>query len=781
MAEPPRATKRVKKGETEDAEAEIFNRPEVLMYQNKALASYLSSEKSENERLKSKLSELEAKNINFISCSSLIYQQLFLLNDKLVSLLKSKNVNVSSDMNLKTSNSILDISKLFASIDADKIYQNLNDVKSSIQEAGIILSSLVDSLLTSQANIDEDSSIDSISKLKEQLIESNLKNQKLENVNIGYYSEIETLKKRIEEMTEQAENNSKRMKTLELRANRYLPYVKFEGRVFNVDIPTHEWVCHTCGNEMKNTINSLNYNDLHNNLQNHNSLDEIKEEVKIKSEINHSELSDTETQIFGMKRINEALFDIIVNMKRNEVLHDQEILSSRAFNRLLRNSSQLMQAHNELMSAYEDLKKEKVELESQKEQEIISIQASHSTKISEFHTLLQNLETQMKLSEIEKEGLLRELNKIKSSDTANLESILDELKQTIDLLEKENKNLKEDYNRIILKNSEGLDIEGNQKLNSKYAVILHMIKEKSILSDRLSTLRIEYDTLSKSVVKAVDTNDNNSISENVASTISKQISDLSEELTNERNQVAESYSEMEAIFQANQELESKNKMLSQKVEYSNKRIEMLMDESFRKSRINEDTKKELTQVENNVKIKEDLIEKLQEKAKILSENLDIEKQHSTLLKQREATKDEIIKQYENEINECKRKENESKQKIKDANTQISKVYTELSERLFKMSTHYMKTGKIIDPDAYNIEDGTNQPLEESDITKLELDKYKKMVKCPEWKLRDRWVALKWKHTYWLQCIEGNISWRSRKCPQWRDKISNSDLIEFILN
>ena len=240
MAEPPRAVKRTKKGETEDAEAEIFNRPEVLMYQNKALASYLSSEKSENERLKTNLSELEAKNINIISCSSLIYQQLFAINDKLVGLYKSKKLPVSSDANLNTSNSIKDSSKIFASIDADKIYQNVNEVKSSIQEAGLILVALIDGLWNSDLHANEEMFVGSSNNLNELLTKANLKNQKLKNTNIGLSSEIEALKIKVEQLTEQAENDSKRIKTLELRANRYLPYVKFEGRIFNIEVPSHE-------------------------------------------------------------------------------------------------------------------------------------------------------------------------------------------------------------------------------------------------------------------------------------------------------------------------------------------------------------------------------------------------------------------------------------------------------------------------------------------------------------------------------------------------------------
>lgn len=59
MSEPPRGNKRVKKGEEDGNEHEIFSRPEVLKYQNKALASYLKSEKAENTKLKQKLSKLE--------------------------------------------------------------------------------------------------------------------------------------------------------------------------------------------------------------------------------------------------------------------------------------------------------------------------------------------------------------------------------------------------------------------------------------------------------------------------------------------------------------------------------------------------------------------------------------------------------------------------------------------------------------------------------------------------------------------------------------------------
>lgn len=279
-------------------------------------------------------------------------------------------------------------------------------------------------------------------------------------------------------MTEQAESDANRMKTLELRANRYLPYVKFEGRNFNIEIPSHECVCHTCGNEMKNLQTSVISSEIQNNSHGHNHLGEVHEDQNKQPEANVGELSDIETQILGMKKINEALYETIVYMKKNEVSQEQEILNSRSFNRLLRNSSQLMQAHDELLSSYEEIKREKAEVETQKCQEISAIQSSHLQILQEFQTQLQNLETQMKMSEIEKEGLLRELNKYKSSDTANLENTIEELKQVIESLEKENKEMKNDFNKLILNNSQGLEIEGNQKLSSKFAVILHMIKEK---------------------------------------------------------------------------------------------------------------------------------------------------------------------------------------------------------------------------------------------------------------------------------------------------------------
>lgn len=254
-----------------------------------------------------------------------------------------------------------------------------------------------------------------------------------------------------------------------------------------------------------------------------------------------------------------------------------------------------------------------------------------------------------------------------------------------------------------------------------------MIKEKLTISEQLKTLRLEYDALVSSMANPAASSDQTA---DVIRSQAKQLNDLSEELNSERNQLTESYSEMEAIFKVNQELESKNKLLSSKVEYSNKRIEMMMDEMFKKSRINETSKKEAMQIENSLKQKDEIIKKLEEEKKLLVDKIEVEQQNVFTIKQRESIKDEIINQYEVEITELKKKESELKHQVKEYDSAISTVFEELQERLFKVSVNYLKTGKIQDPKTISLEDGNIQELGEVGILMLELNKYKKMVKCP---------------------------------------------------
>lgn len=172
--------------------------------------------------------------------------------------------------------------------------------------------------------------------------------------------------------------------------------------------------------------------------------------------------------MLGMKKINETLFEVIAGFKIHENTEDHDIFKSRAFNRLLRNSNQLMQVHDELLKSYHALKAEVFELEKQRDQQISELQAKHSSQLEEIHSELRNLETQLKIKEIEKENLQRELNRAVSSDANLLKESNAELKQAIETLEAENKQLKDDFDRIVTQNSEGFAIAGDQKLNSKY-------------------------------------------------------------------------------------------------------------------------------------------------------------------------------------------------------------------------------------------------------------------------------------------------------------------------
>jgi hypothetical protein len=115
MSDPPRAHKRVKTGDVDKAEAEIFKRPEVLAYQNKALASIIKTIKSENEKLKQKHKYLDNINSKLISCSSLLYEQLFAINDKIISFANMRNIVFDSETNLRTNESIVTNQNIFVS------------------------------------------------------------------------------------------------------------------------------------------------------------------------------------------------------------------------------------------------------------------------------------------------------------------------------------------------------------------------------------------------------------------------------------------------------------------------------------------------------------------------------------------------------------------------------------------------------------------------------------------------------------------------------------------
>lgn len=242
MSDPPRALKRAKKGEEEGAEADIFSRPSVLEYQNKALASLLRSEKSENEKLKQKLSSLDDVNSELISATSLVYQQLFALNDKLITLANSRDIDLGSEVGIRNRGGVMNNFGLYISSDSDKIIASVNETKNAIKEAGTTLTTTFDSLLSA---VSENNSVGGTeTKLREELSNANLLNQNLQNQQIENETQINNLKQKLVEFKAKAEEDLKKMKTLQLRADRNLPYIKFENKNFEVNIPPHECVCH---------------------------------------------------------------------------------------------------------------------------------------------------------------------------------------------------------------------------------------------------------------------------------------------------------------------------------------------------------------------------------------------------------------------------------------------------------------------------------------------------------------------------------------------------------
>jgi predicted nuclease with TOPRIM domain len=407
------------------------------------------------------------------------------------------------------------------------------------------LASNVNSILNNNNQNDSDSDI---YKLKEELTKINSKNNEFQNKQIEQETTINELQEKIESLKAKAEQDQIRMKTLQMRSDRYFPYIRFEDREFKVKIPEHKCVCHTCGEEMSMAA-----------LQN---LEQSKMEVderEVTPTDGANNLNDTELQLKGMKKVNQALFAIISDIKTKEINSDIDWINSRAFNRLVRNGHQLLQAHEELMNVHQALKDKFEELEKSKEKNLEEIKKGKEAKIVEFQSKLQSISTQMKITEIEKENLKKELNRYSVIDIDILQKTNGELKQQLKTLEDDNKKAKDDLQRLI--------------------------KEKSTLLERLNALRLEYENLvAKSAEgKLVETNE-------IIESQSKQIKDLIDEVSNVNNQIKDAYSEMEAIYTANQDLESKVKLSNSKVEDANKRVEKAMEETFKWSRINESCK-----------------------------------------------------------------------------------------------------------------------------------------------------------------------------------------------
>lgn len=139
--------------------------------------------------------------------------------------------------------------------------------------------------------------------------------------------------------------------------------------------------------------------------------------------------------------------------------------------------------------------------------------------------------------------------------------------------------------------------------------------------------------------------------------------------------------------------------------------------------------KEVVQIENIVKLKDQIIDKMKEEKKHMGEAIQAEKRTIKALKEKDRQKDEFIKQIQNEYSEIKKKYSELKQKMEQADSIISKVYEELPDRLFKMSANYMRTGKIQDSKSYNF--GEETDLNGTELLEFQLKSLKSRILCPK--------------------------------------------------
>ena len=431
--------------------------------------------------------------------------------------------------------------------------------------------------------------------------------------------------------------------------------------------------------------------------------------------IDAKNLNDSEVSLQAVNKINYALFDIIHNMKRQEFSDNQEIIKSRAFSRVFQSGNQMLSNHQKLLEVNQELTKQIESIEAKNKESIAGLEHIHKQKHDEFVAQLGNLETQLKMTQIEKENLQIEINNLQASDRSILEQTIKDTTGQLEVLEVQNKKLKDDVSRAF--------------------------KEKTSLSDKLMALRLELDS-SLDTLRSLKSDPNSKVPglDDMIESQSKQIKDQTDECTSLKDQLNQAYSELESIYEANQDLENKNKLLSTQLIESNKLSNKIIEESFKKSRVNENCKKQVFDIENELKAKEKVVSELKQKQKILEEKLYNEQQSNLTLVKRDDILNGIIKSHEKEIQELKKAQSEMKLQIDESDIIISKVQTELQEKMVRMTVNYIKTGKISDPKFTSVAD--------VDITELELQKYKQMVKCPTCQQeRDRNTRLPCSHTF----------------------------------
>jgi chromosome segregation ATPase len=117
-----------------------------------------------------------------------------------------------------------------------EVSEKANEIKDAVKEAGELLLSSLDDLVS---QLSPSSTSDS-AKLSAQLAEVSQECQTLKNQQVDHESRVSSLKAEISKLREENEEYEHKVKTLKLRGDRYFPYIKFESREFSIDIPEHE-------------------------------------------------------------------------------------------------------------------------------------------------------------------------------------------------------------------------------------------------------------------------------------------------------------------------------------------------------------------------------------------------------------------------------------------------------------------------------------------------------------------------------------------------------------
>ena len=127
-------------------------------------------------------------------------------------------------------------------------------------------------------------------------------------------------------------------------------------------------------------------------------------------------MNDSEVSLQAVNKINNALFKIIQDMKRQELSDNQEIIKSRVFSRVFQSGNQMLANHQKLLKTNQELTKQIEDNETKHKESVAELDQIHNKKFAEFVVQLKSLETQLKMTQIEKENLKIEIDSLQTSD-----------------------------------------------------------------------------------------------------------------------------------------------------------------------------------------------------------------------------------------------------------------------------------------------------------------------------------------------------------------------------